>query len=167
MNIGDKYGKLTVIGFCKMPNGIGKTQAGVICNCDCGVTGYVGQKYRISKGQQIDCNCGKNDRIGAARRKYGATNYRHGMIHTPAYNSWAGMKQRCLDPNYERYEEWGGRGIEVCERWMDFRNFFEDMGERPKGTTLDRKDNDGNYEPGNCRWATLSEQRLNQRGKGK
>ncbi len=73
------------------------------------------------------------------------------------------MKDRCLNPNDKNYKNYGGRGITVCERWMDFTNFLADMGEKPEGLTLDRINNDGNYEPGNCRWATWKEQRRNQR----
>jgi hypothetical protein len=71
------------------------------------------------------------------------------------------MINRVTNPNHERWEAWGGRGITVCDRWREFANFLADMGERPPGTTLDRRDNDGNYEPGNCRWATPQQQGMN------
>ena len=83
---------------------------------------------------------------------------------SPTYYSWQNMKQRCNNPNNPAYRNYGGRDIKVCERWHDFRNFLEDMGERPESMSLDRyPDNDGNYELGNCRWATLKEQRVNTR----
>jgi hypothetical protein len=87
----------------------------------------------------------------------------HGMSGTATYCCWANMKYRCNNPNSKKYSDYGGRGIRVCERWNDFKVFFADMGEKPHGLTLDRKDNDGNYEPGNCRWATRSEQQGNTR----
>ncbi len=79
------------------------------------------------------------------------------------YRTWSAMIQRCTNPRYDGYRNYGGRGIEVCERWRTFANFLADMGPRPDGTSLDRVNNDGNYEPGNCRWATRSEQNSNQR----
>lgn len=82
----------------------------------------------------------------------------HGRCKTPIYRTWAQMIQRCENPKNPFYRRYGGRGIIVCERWHEFLNFLQDMGERPLGRTLDRINNDGNYEPGNCRWATPKEQ---------
>lgn len=88
----------------------------------------------------------------------------HGMSKSIEYKTWQHMKQRCYDKNYNKYANWGGRGITVCDRWKNsFRNFYADMGDKPKGLTLDRINNDGNYEPSNCRWATKSQQLINQR----
>ncbi len=78
-------------------------------------------------------------------------NTKHGLEGTPTYNSWRSMKQRCLNSNSPDYNHYGGRGIMICERWMVFENFLADMGERPKGMTLDREDNDGHYKPSNCK----------------
>ena len=88
----------------------------------------------------------------------------HRMFGTPEHKAWSHMKQRCTNPNDKRYHSHGGRGITFCEDWKSFENFFKDMGLRPSDKhSLDRIDNDGNYEKGNCRWATQSEQSINKR----
>ena len=100
------------------------------------------------------------------KRVHGNTKHGHSPRNgkeSPTYQSWRHMKARCQNPNHPDYKYYGGRGVEVCERWQDFANFLADMGERSEGLTLDRINNEGNYEPGNCRWTTRKEQRQNQR----
>ena len=92
---------------------------------------------------------------------------KHGMTNTPTYSSWVCMKSRCNNPNDSSYERYGGKKIKVCKRWNNFKEFFSDMGERPKGKTLDRINTKKGYTKLNCRWATISEQNFNKRLKGK
>lgn len=91
--------------------------------------------------------------------------YKHGMFGTPEYKAWSAMIQRCSNPKDSRYYSHGGRGIKVCDEWRaSFENFYKDMGDRPSDKhSLDRIDNDGNYEPTNCKWSTQSEQNFNKR----
>lgn len=93
---------------------------------------------------------------------HSSTDPRKRKKESPTYTSWRSMHRRCKDSKHGAYPSYGGAGISVCERWNVFANFLEDMGERPEGTTLDRKDNHKNYEPGNCRWQTHTEQAENR-----
>lgn len=91
------------------------------------------------------------------------TRWRHGYSRTPVHNSWSKMIDRCTNKASSQWSFYGARGITICERWLVFENFLADMGDRPVGTTLDRANTNGNYEPGNCRWATYAEQGRNRR----
>jgi len=146
---GNKYGRLVVLSRS------GKNKHGQslwLCRCDCGKEKVI-SSVSLKGGRSNSCGClQKESRI------------KHGKHKTPTYNSWDSMIQRCENPKTPKYTLYGGRGIKVCDSWHEFKNFFEDMGERPSTEySLERVDNNGNYEPGNCKWATQIEQCRNRR----
>ena len=131
--------------------------------CGCGQE-FVCRTNNIRSGNTRSCGCLSDASRKSSENKYVKHGHNRPGSVTREYNSYTSMKTRCLNPNSPNYSMYGGRGIAICQRWLDgFENFLADMGERPNGKTLDRIDVDGNYEPGNCRWATLSEQQKNKR----
>ena len=152
--IGHKFFRLTVVDLVRRDE-YGRSY--LLCKCDCGQSKIVRMD---ALGKSIkSCGClNKEWHI-----EHGKTmNLKHGLWGIPEYRSWHHMKQRCFNNKVDCWKNYGGRGISVCERWIEFENFFKDMGKRPEGTSLDRIDNDGNYEPGNCKWSTPKEQLSNR-----
>lgn len=153
--IGFRFGRLTVLS--RAPDGASGVRW--LCRCDCGTDKDV-SAVALRYGKTRSCGC-------LAREVTAARSIKHGhaspYARTPTYRSWEAMVRRTTNHISANWDNYGGRGISVCSEWLDFQSFLDDMGERPEGTTIDRINTDGNYEPNNCRWAKASVQSRNTR----
>ena len=158
---GMRFGRWLVLRFASRDAG---GRARWRCVCSCGAEKIVGGD-NLTRGLSRSCGCLTRELTGQRSVTHGhAPSPSISKKVSPEYRSWISMKTRCYNPASNRFYRYGGRGIIVCDRWLySFENFLADMGPRPKGTTLDRFPNkNGNYEPGNCRWATVKQQNRHQ-----
>lgn len=147
--IGKRFGRVQVIA--QSENFVGNS--GWVCFCDCGTWKKI-RGVSLTKGITSSCGCLHRERTGEAMRT-------HGLTKSVEYRAWRHAKSRCYNPNVHNYSRYGGRGVKMCERWLNsFENFLADMGPRPSGNhSIDRFPKlDGDYEPGNCQWGTQEDQ---------
>ena len=167
-NIGEKFGRLTVLEVKYIPDKTGRKRAIAFCQCECGNRLNV-RLDAIKCGKTISCGCYHHDVC-----KQGCKPLKHGMTNSRLYNVWQGMKQRCYYPKHDHYKDYGGRGITICDEWKnDFLAFYNwamkngyDKNAPINQCTIDRIDVDGIYEPSNCRWVSQAVQIANKRKKG-
>lgn len=153
--VGQRFTRLVVTEFAgqdKMKQSLFK------CICDCGKE-HSGRGYALRNGTLKSCGCLRIDE----GKKVGHQAKKHGMINTPTYKTWQSMKNRCLNPNHNKYNSYGGLGVKIADKWHSFEGFLEDMGVRPDGLTLDRINPFGDYTKENCRWADDATQFKNTR----
>ncbi len=143
---GTRIGKLTVL-----PRKDSDPIWGWNCLCDCGNITFA-SNYILMYGRRKSCGCLRLE-----------VTTKHGKEGTLIYTTWAQMKARCLNTKHKAYKDYGGRGITVCDRWLEFKNFYSDMGEKPKGFSLDRINNNLGYSPENCKWSNQVQQLANRR----
>jgi hypothetical protein len=157
VKVGDRFDRWLVLGRAFRLKSKWSVWTAVVCQCDCGTVGAV-REGQLVFGKSHSCGCGK-------AQKQRELHTKHGMCGTRLYSIWKGVIGRCCNKNHTGYWKYGGRGISICEEWREFPPFrdwatangYDDL------LTIERENNDGNYEPGNCRWATTAEQNLNTR----
>lgn len=157
--IGRRFHRLLVLSRAPSKQSGSSRASRWLCRCDCGTEKVIGA-HELRREATRSCGCLMRE----AAKKTCIDRTKHGMSQSSTYRVWANVIARCTNPNERSYPNYGGRGIKICDRWLQsFEFFLEDMGERPARLTLDRKNNDGDYELGNCRWATRAEQNRNKR----
>lgn len=158
---GRRFGRLVILASAQSRSG----RPAFLCRCDCGKEKPI-RRDHLLRGESTSCGCLTIEKV---RRRFTTHGHTTGGKTSTEYRIWSGMIQRCVNPKVRCFYRYGGRGVTVCDRWNprnggSFQNFLQDMGLRPKNKTLDRwPDPFGNYEPGNVRWATASEQARNRR----